>query len=77
LLTLILCKWEGRPYVVIDASKTSESAAAADIARLVDEHDIHALNVAGPRLSGWADGHGFAARTVGELIVRCRGRAAP
>lgn len=77
LLTLILCKWEGRPHVVIDASKTSESAAAADIARFVDEHDIHALNVAGPRLNGWKQGQGFALRTVGELIMRWRGRAAP
>jgi hypothetical protein len=70
LLTLILCKWEGKPHVVIDAGKTSESPAASEIVEFVDEHDIHVLNVAGPRLSGWADGHGFAARTVGELIMR-------
>ena len=76
LLTLNLCKREGKPHVVIDASKTSESAAAAEIARFVDEHDIHVLNVAGPRLSGWAQGDGFAVGTVAEVVKRCRGRGA-
>src|ERR1039457_7563648 len=77
LLTLNICKREGRPHVVIDASKTSESAAAAEIARFVDEHDIHVLNVAGPRLRRLNQGQGFALRTVGELIMRWRGRPAP
>ena len=76
LLTLNLCKREGKPHVVIDASKISESAAADAIARFVDEHDIKVLNVAGPRATGWGQGYGFAVGTVGELIERCRGRAA-
>jgi Circularly permutated YpsA SLOG family len=75
LLTLNLCKREGKPHVVIDASKASESEAAAEIARFVEEHEIHVLNVAGPRASGWKQGHEFASRTVGDLIARCRGRA--
>jgi hypothetical protein len=74
LLTLNLCRREGKPHAVIDASKTSESAAAAEIARFVEEHDIHVLNVAGPRLSHWMLGYAFAMGTVGELIRRCRGR---
>jgi hypothetical protein len=77
LLTLILCKWEGKPHVVIDASKTSESEAAAAIVRFVEEHEMEVLNVAGPRLSGWPQGDGFALRAVGELIARYRGRAGP
>jgi hypothetical protein len=76
LLTLNLCKREGKPHVVIDASKTSESAAADEIAIFVDEHEIKILNIAGPRLSGWRQGYGFAMGTVGELLSRCRGRAA-
>ena len=72
LLTLNLCKREGKPHVVIDANKTSESAAAVEIAQFVEEHDIRALNVAGPRLSGWKQGHGFAAKTVEEVIGKCR-----
>jgi hypothetical protein len=75
LLTLNLCKREGKPHVVIDASKTSEPEAAAEIARFVSEHDIHVLNVAGPRASGWRQGHGFALKTVEELLKRDRGRA--
>src|ERR1035441_1607719 len=77
LLTLILCKWEGKPHVVIDASKTSESEAAAAIVRFVDEHEMEVLNVAGARLSGWPQRGGFALRAVGELIARYRGRAGP
>lgn len=75
LLTVNLCKREGKPHVVIDASKTSESDAAAEIARFVSEHDIHILNVAGPRASGWRQGHAFAVGTLAELVNRSRGRA--
>jgi len=72
LLTLNLCKREAKPHLVIDASKTSESAGAAEIARFVEEHSIHVLNVAGPRLSHWSEGYGFALKTVGELIAKSR-----
>ena len=74
LLTLNLCKREGKPHLVIDASKASESEAAVEIARFVGEHNIRALNVAGPRASGWRQGHGFAVGTVAELIKRCQAR---
>ena len=74
LLTLNLCKREDKPHVVIDASKTSEPEAAAEIARFVEKHDIHVLNVAGPRASGWRQGHGYAAGTVGAVIARVQKR---
>src|ERR1017187_10318710 len=76
LLTLIICNGDATPHVEVDASKTSESAAADEIAIFVDEHEIHVLNVAGPRLSGWPQGDGFAIEVVGELIQRCRGSTA-
>jgi hypothetical protein len=38
----------GKPLLVIDASTTKE--AAAKIAQFVRSHDLHVLNVAGPRL---------------------------
>ena len=76
-MTLNLCKREGKPHVVVDASKTSKSEAAVEIARFVEEQDIKVLNVSGPRLSGWAQGHGFAVGTVAEVVKRCRGRGAP
>jgi len=57
--------------VLIDAKKTSESEAAAEIVRFVEEHDVHVLNVAEPRLSGWADGYRYAVGTVGKVILNC------
>src|SRR5450631_810969 len=37
----------------------TENASAAAIARFVEEHEITVLNLAGPRLSKWAEGHAF------------------
>ena len=76
LRTIEFCQRLHKPHLVIDASKTSKSEAAVEIARFIDEHGIKVLNVAGRRLSGWRQGYGFAMGTVGELISRCRGRAA-
>jgi hypothetical protein len=39
----------GRPILIVDAS--SEKEASAKIAQFVRSHDIHILNVAGPRAS--------------------------
>jgi hypothetical protein len=74
LLTLNLCKREGRPHVVIDVSKVSAVEAAAEIARFVEEHGVNVLNVAGPRASGWAHGYAFALGTVTKLIASCAWR---
>ena len=76
LRTIEFCQRLHKPHLVVDASKTSKSEAAVEIARFIDEHGIKVLNVAGPRLSGWRQGYGFAMGTVAELISRCRGRAA-
>ena len=74
LLTLNLCKREGKPHVVIDASKTSESAAAEEVAGFVEERNIKVLNVAGPRASGWGLGYSFVIEMVGELVSRLKSR---
>src|ERR1017187_5269325 len=39
LLTLNLCKREGKPHVVINASKIIESDAGTENARFIREHD--------------------------------------
>jgi hypothetical protein len=39
----------GRPMLIVDAS--SEKEAAAKIAQFIRSHDIHILNIAGPRAS--------------------------
>ena len=73
LYTHDVCRRERKPYIVLDATQISESAAAATIVRFIEEHGIQVLNVAGPRLSRWAEGHGFALRVIGEVIRRVGG----
>jgi hypothetical protein len=51
-------------------ASSSESGAAAAIVRFVEEHESTVLNVAGPRLSKWAEGYALA--MVGEVIRRSR-----
>jgi len=63
-----VCRRERKPYIVLDASRILESAAASAILRFVEEHGIQVLNVAGPRLSRWAEGYGYALAVVGEVI---------
>jgi hypothetical protein len=59
-----------RPYVLIDAQKIVEpAAAAAEILKFVEERQVRTLNVAGPRLSGWEEGYGFALRLIGGVIA--------
>jgi len=73
LYTHDVCRRERKPYIVLDATQISESAAAAPIVRFIEEHGIQVLNVAGPRLSRWAEGHGFALRVIDEVIGRVGG----
>ena len=73
LYTHDVCRRERKPYIVLDATQISESAAAATIVRFIEEHGIQVLNVAGPRLSRWAEGHGFALRVIDEVIGRVGG----
>jgi hypothetical protein len=58
-----------RPYVLVDARKIVESAAAAaEILKFVEDREVRTLNVAGPRASGWPDGYGFALAVIGRVI---------
>jgi Circularly permutated YpsA SLOG family len=68
LLTLNFCIRAGKPYCLIDAAKASAEEAAAEIERFIVAHAIRALNVAGPRLSGWPQGHEFTQRTLRALL---------
>jgi hypothetical protein len=77
LYTHDVCRRERSPYIVLDATRISETGAAAAIVRFVEEHELKVLNVAGPRLSKWAEGYGFALAVVGELIGRLRGEPKP
>jgi hypothetical protein len=66
-LTRNLCALEKKPYIIVDARQITEVAAAAEaIFKFVEERGIRVLNVAGPRLSGWAEGYEFALAVVGK-----------
>ncbi len=71
LYTHDVCRRERKPFIVLDATRISEAAATKAIVRFFEEHEITVLNVAGPRLSKWAEGYEFALKVVGEVIERC------
>jgi hypothetical protein len=59
-----------KPHLTIDAAKISVEEGAKLIADLVREHDVQVLNVAGPRLSGWAGGYDYAFRLLNLFLTR-------
>jgi Circularly permutated YpsA SLOG family len=68
-LTRNLCALLQRPYVLINAAEMPDPiAASAAIAKFNEQDEIEVLNVAGPRLSGWAASHAFALSVIGEVI---------
>ena len=68
-LTRNLCALLKRPYILINARKTPDAIAAAEaVATFVEGHGIQALNVAGPRASGWEAGYSFALDVVSGVI---------
>jgi Circularly permutated YpsA SLOG family len=69
-LTRNLCALEKKPYVLLDARKMMVAEAVEAVVRFVEDHGIRTLNVAGPRLSGWAEGYGFALSVMAEVIGR-------
>ncbi len=71
-LTRDLCVREKKSFVLLDAKSITETSAAAAIIRFVDENGIKVLNVAGPRLSGWPQGHEYVKGAITEVIVRLR-----
>jgi hypothetical protein len=77
LYTHDVCRREHKPYIVLDATRISEAAAAKAIMRFIEEHEIKVRNVAGPRASKWAEGHAFALAVVEEVIKRTRQEMEP
>jgi len=71
-LTRNLCARSKKPFIMLDAKQNTESTVVAAIVRFADDNHIGVLNVAGPRLSGWAEGQAFADRIVAELINKAR-----
>jgi hypothetical protein len=69
-LTRDLCIREKKPFVVLDAKQITVERAVAAVLRFVKENEIQTLNVAGPRLSGWAEGYAFSMAVVERVITR-------
>jgi hypothetical protein len=74
-LTRDMCIHEKKPFIVLDATQITVERASSAIVRFIEENEISVLNVAGPRLSGWAEGHEFALAVVGGVITKSRGTA--
>jgi hypothetical protein len=73
-LTRNLCALLKRLY--INVRETPDPVVAAEaILKFIVENNILTLNVAGPRLSGWAGGHAFALRVIGQVIETVAARS--
>jgi Circularly permutated YpsA SLOG family len=70
-LTRNLCALEKKPYVLVNARETPDPmVAAARILQFISDSNIETLNVAGPRLSGWAEGYRFALEVIGNVMEK-------
>jgi Circularly permutated YpsA SLOG family len=67
-LTRDMCIREKKPFIVLDATQITVERAVKAVVRFIVENEISVLNVAGPRLSGWPEGYGFALAVVGGVI---------
>jgi predicted Rossmann fold nucleotide-binding protein DprA/Smf involved in DNA uptake len=54
------CIEQKRPYLLVDASKTSSQTAAKLLVDFVEAQAVESLNVAGPRETEWQEGHEYA-----------------
>lgn len=68
-LTRDLCLREKKPFIVLDATQITVERAAKAITRFIEENEIQMMNVAGPRLSGWPEGYGFALGVVSIVLA--------
>ncbi len=67
-LTRDFCQREKKPFVLVDAATVSLAEAVDAVGRFVLTHRVAALNVAGPRASGWEGGHAFTRELVCGVI---------
>jgi Circularly permutated YpsA SLOG family len=71
-LTRDLCELLNRPCILISARETPDPVVAAEsVLKFIEDNNIETLNVAGPRLSGWAAGYEFSLGVV-SAAIRCK-----
>ena len=68
--TMLHCVEHGKPFELIDATRTAPRDAALKLADFVERNHISVLNVAGPRASKWREGNQYAHATVTFLLER-------
>jgi hypothetical protein len=68
-LTRDMCLREKKPFIVLDATQITVERAAKAIMRFIQENELQIMNVAGPRLSGWPEGYGFALGVVSSVLA--------
>src|SRR5436305_6188602 len=66
--TISFCQELNRPHLVIDATETTVQDSVAGLSRLVREHSVDALNVAGTRASEWSAGYAYAAGVLEQFL---------
>jgi len=70
-LTRDLCELLDRPCTLISASETPDPIAAVEaLSKFIEDNKIGALNVAGPRASGWTAGYAFTLQVIAGVIAR-------
>lgn len=74
-LTAQVAAERGKPLLQIDAATTSLTCAAQAVLAWVGERHIQVLNVAGPRASGWPEGHLYARQVLAALLATRTGPA--
>jgi hypothetical protein len=70
--TLRACLDYRKPFLPIDASVTNHSAAATAALAFTLRHSIIILNVAGPRITDWAEGFGFTRDVMTQVLRNLR-----
>ena len=70
-LTIACCRQLGRPCLLIDATRSNEQAAAAEVLEFVQSRGITCLNVAGPRASKQPAAYRYARAVIGRLLDAC------
>jgi hypothetical protein len=69
-LTHDLCELVNRPCILISARETPDpSVAAKAVLQFIADNNIEALNIAGPRASGWVQGYRFALDITSRVII--------
>ena len=75
--TMLHCVEHGKPFELIDATRTAPREAALKLADFVERNRLSVLNVAGPRASKWPGARTYAYATVRHLLRARSGKSNP